>query len=440
MKNQRVRRTHSPRPDPWVYLAGTISWVLLMARYGVCRNSPDRYLSMCYSDIEALWYHRGLADGLIPYLQHDLEYPVLTGALMELGRRLAGFVPGGGVDAFFGVTSLMLFGFFLLTLRVHLQLHRPWDAFMIAASPLVVAAALVNWDTLVMFFTSAALLAWARGRHYLSGVMLGLGTAAKLYPILIFVPLAILALRASKQREFFQAVVGATLSFLAVNLPIYLMAPQGWLNFWTFNADRGADLGSFWLVLSQLGVYSGGVSLPTTVLMVVGTAGIAALMLLAPQRPRLAQGVLLIVILFLVVNKVYSPQYCLWLLPLVVLALPSWKVWFVFTAGELVYFAAVWWYLAGSLSAGDGQPRLYWLAIVIRIVVQLGLAATVVWQMWHPDRDPTRIGGSDDPNGGVFDLASDAYWLSRLLRRPEASTPSEEAPERVLAHPASDVG
>lgn len=416
----RARRPHTRRPDPWVYLAGTLSWVLLMVRYAACRGAPDRYESMCYSDIEALWYHRGLADGLIPYLQADLEYPVLTGALMDVGRRLAEFF-GGGVDAFFGVTAFLLFGFFLLTLRAHLKLHRPWDAFMIAASPLVVAAALVNWDTLVMFFTSAALLAWARSRPYMAGVMLGLGTAAKLYPILLLVPLAVLALRASKIREFIQATVGAIAAFAAVNLPVYLMAPQGWLNFWTFNADRGADLGSFWLILSQAGIYTGGVSVPIAALMVVGTLAIAALMLLAPQRPRLAQGVLLIMILFLVVNKVYSPQYCLWLLPLVVLALPSWRVWFAFTAGELIYFAAIWWYLAGNLSAGDGQPRVYWMAILIRILVQLALAITVVWHMWRPERDPVRIGGSDDPDGGIFDLAPDAGWLSRMLRRPAAA-------------------
>ena len=405
------------RPDPWVYLAGTVSWVLLMARFALFKD-VERYRSMRYSDIEALWFHRGLVDGQIPYLQHDLG----TGsdrALMEVGRRIAGFVPGHGVDAFFGATSLILFGFFLLLLWVHLRFHRPWDALMIAASPLIVAAALINWDTLVMFFTSAALLAWARRRHYLAGVMLGLGTAAKLYPILLFVPLAVLALRASRMREFWQSASMGGLAFAAVNLPVYAVAPEGWLNFWTFNADRGADLGSFWLVLSQTGTYTGGVSLPIAILMVVGTSAIGVLMLAAPHRPRLAQGVLLIVLLFVVVNKVYSPQYCLWLLPLVVLALPSWRVWAVFTAGELVYFGAIWWYLAGLLSAGDGQPRLYWLAIVLRIVVHLWLAGLVVWYMWNPERDPIRRGGHDDPDGGVFDHAPDAGWLSRVSRRPE---------------------
>lgn len=387
-----------------------------MARLAACQGA-DRYRSMCYSDIDALWFHRGLAEGKIPYLEHDLEYPVLTGALMELGRRLTGLFPGQGVDTYFGVTSLLLFAFFLGLLWVHLRLHRPWDALMIAASPLVVAAGLINWDTMVLFFTSAALLAWSRHRNYLAGAMIGLGTAAKLYPVLLFVPLAVLALRSSRMREFWQAASMAGVAFAAVNIPVYVLTPTGWMNFWTFNADRGADLGSFWLVLSQAGVYTGEISLPIAILMVVGALGIGAALLFAPQRPRLAQGVLLIVLLFVVVNKVYSPQYCLWLLPLVVLALPSWRVWAVFTLGELIYFGSIWWYLAGMLAAGDGQARLYWLAIGIRIAVHLWLALLVVWQMWHPDRDPVRTGDLDDPDGGVFDHAPDAGWLVRLTGR-----------------------
>ena len=36
-----------------------------------------------------------------------------------------------------------------------------------------------------------------------------------------------------------------------VNLPAYLSGPEQWKVFWSFNADRGADLGSVWLVIAQ---------------------------------------------------------------------------------------------------------------------------------------------------------------------------------------------
>ena len=77
----------------------------------------------------------------------------------------------------------------------------------------------------------------------------------------------------------------------------------------------------------------------------------------------------LVVAAFLMTNKVYSPQYVLWLLPLMILARPRWRDWLIFTAGELIYFVAIWWHLGGFLAPGDSSPdRIYWLSVVIRLV------------------------------------------------------------------------
>ena len=45
-------------------------------------------------------------------------------------------------------------------------------------------------------------------------------------------------------------------------------------------------------------------------------AGVAALGFRAPRPPRLASLAFLLVAGFLLVNKVWSPQYSLWLVPL----------------------------------------------------------------------------------------------------------------------------
>jgi uncharacterized membrane protein len=63
----------------------------------------------------------------------------------------------------------------------------------------------------------------------------------------------------------------------------------------------------------------------------------------------------LVVAAFLMTNKVYSPQYVLWLLPLMILARPKWRDWLIFTAGELIYFVAIWWHLGGFLSPGTAR-------------------------------------------------------------------------------------
>ncbi len=120
----------------------------------------------------------------------------------------------------------------------------------------------------------------------------------------------------------------------------------------------------------------------------------------------------LVVVAFLMTNKVYSPQYVLWLLPLLILARPQWRDWLIFTAGELVYFVAIWWHLGGLLTPGDSSAdRIYWLAVVIRLSTQSWVAIMVIRDALRPEFDPVRAGGRDDPTGGVLDGAPDAGWL-----------------------------
>ena len=152
-------------------------------------------------------------------------------------------------------------------------------------------------------------------------------------------------------------------------------------------------------------------------LMVAGTLAIGALLLLAPRRPRLAQGAFLIVTLFLLVNKVYSPQYVLWLLPLLVLARPRWLDWVLFSVAETLYFVAIWGHLGGMTASGvGGQDRLYMASVLLRIAVQLWLCVQVVRDSWQPSRDIVRHGGLDDPDGGLLDGRPDAPWLARVHR------------------------
>ena len=409
---------------PWAMLALTFSWLVLMARQIPCLRGGDAYQNQCYTDITALFYWRGVRDGLIPYLEADLEYPVLTGMLIDVTRRIVNLlggqtVPGLEGDAlahsaglFFGVSAVLMFLGFVLLVWTHLKMSRPWDALMIAISPAIMTTALINWDALVVALTSLALLAWSRRRPGWTGIWLGLGVAAKLYPLLVLVPLAVLCLRAGRWKPFFITAGTTAASWIAINLPVYLLSPEGWLNFWGFNVDRGADLGSIWYVLQLAGIQVGGVSLWIAGLMVVGTLAIGGLLLFAPQRPRLAQGVFLIVTLFLLVNKVYSPQYVLWLLPLLVLARPRWLDWTLFSVAELLYFMAIWAHIGGTTATGvGGQDRIYMAAVLLRIGVQLWLCVQVIRDAWNPARDIVRAGGLDDPDGGLLDGRPDAPWL-----------------------------
>ena len=73
-------------------------------------------------------------------------------------------------------------------------------------------------------------------------------------------------------------------------------------------------------------------------LLVVALAAVVWLGLAAPTRPRLAQLAFLCVLAFLLTTKVWSPQYSLWLVPLLALARPRWRLSLVWQFVEI----AVW--------------------------------------------------------------------------------------------------
>lgn len=421
-----------------VYLAGVV--FRLPCRITVAGHVPDSFKLMCYSDIGLLYEGRGLLQGNTPYLDSGnypvLEYPPLTGWFLELERLVTvalGAPSGYGLSAqqkvnatglFVDVNTVFLGALLLLAVwaQVRTVPERPWDAMMLAASPSVAAAALINWDLVVVALTALGCLCWARRRPVLAGVLLGLGMAAKLYPVFLLGPLLLLCLRSRRLREFGQLLAAFVVSWAVVNLPVIVLAPSAWYSFWAFNSDRSGDLGSIWYVLSLAGHPVDHLNVIAAGLFLLGCAGIGVLILLAPRRPRFGQVAFLVVAVFLMTNKVYSPQYVLWLLPLMILARPRWRDWLIFTAGELIYFAAIWWHLGGFLAPGDGEPdRIYWLAVFVRLATQGWIVFTVVRDVLRPDRDPVRRAGLDDPTGGVLDGAPDADWVHRLRRSPRSA-------------------
>ncbi len=106
------------------------------------------------------------------------------------------------------------------------------------------------------------------------------------------------------------------------------------------------------------------------------------------RRPRLPQLCFLTLALFLVLNKVYSPQYVLWLLPFAVLARPRWRAFLVWQAAEIIYFLGIWMYLLGDPSGRTGKGLefgAYAIALAIRDVSVLALCALVVVDILRPE-------------------------------------------------------
>ncbi|GAC1323220.1 MAG: glycosyltransferase 87 family protein [Mycobacteriales bacterium] len=391
-----------------------------------CRVHPwsqeYQYTRLCYTDVFALYYAEGLAKGERPYLDHPVEYPVVIGGLMQAAASTVRVLPAPlRARGFYDLTALFLAGCALVVTLTTSRLagrRRPWDAAMVALAPVLIVEGTINWDLAAAALTGLAMLAWARRRPGWAGVFLGLGTATKLYPALLLLALFLLCLRAGRLRPWVTATAAAAAAWLVVDVPVWVAAPGGFARFFAFSRTRGVDWGSLWYAVEHVrgraldSVVAGGspARLNALVMMslVLGLVGIALLALRAARRPRLAQVVFLVLVAFLLTNKVYSPQYSLWILPLAVLARPRWTTFLAWQLGEVLEFAGVFYYLIGIDKGGQGLPFAWFLgSVLLRDALLLGLATLVVREVLHPQLDVVRRDEVDDPAGGVLDEAPD---------------------------------
>ncbi|WP_407646803.1 glycosyltransferase family 87 protein [Allosaccharopolyspora coralli] len=425
------------------------------------RNSTQ-YTAMCYSDIVPRFGVGDLApDDAFPYktsfVENEgtpqervryMEYPVLTGLFQWVNAKITdGWVTFAErtplpssvpVVVYFNATALWLAGAWLTTIwaLVALCRRRVWDAVLAAVSPLVLVHAFTNFDTLATAGALTGLLAWARRRPVLAGVLFGLGGAAKLFPLFLLGPILVLCLRSGRVQEAVKAILVAAGTWLAVNLPIMLAYPAGWWEFFRLNSERPADPDSLYNVVEyftgwagfdgelQFGQAPSVLNAVSLVLFLGACAAIGWLALAAPYRPRLAQLCFLVVAAFLLTNKVWSPQYSLWLVPLAVLAIPRWRLLAVWMLLDAMVWAPRMYYYLGV--GNKGLPEGWFLgAVVVRDVVVVLLCVLIVREILAPAHDkvraalrpPGRDSTVDDPCGGPFDGTPDRFVLPGLKGR-----------------------
>jgi len=450
-------------PGP-VLIGLSVLGVLLGLRQKLpCNNGhpkPDvGWTHVCYSDVLALYGGRGLGNGSWPYVQNTtVEYPVLIGLSMALiGLPIHALAVRGSLDGiahalgfatvdqgviFFWETAvvhgLLVVGTTAMLLR--LRRDRPGDVLLWAVGPSVLLAFTVNWDMLAVAPAIGALLAWSRGRVVLAGVLIGVGTAAKLFPVLFLLPLVVLCLRhrtVAARLVAARLVGAAAVTWLVLNLPVALANRAGWWTPYRFSTERWIDWGTLYYLTDHLtpplgwhdAVWPFIGSVPhlnrtSLVVFLLACAGITALILLAPRPPRVAAMAFLVVAAFLLTNKVWSQQFVLWLVPLAVLARPRRTGLAVWQAVEVAYLFA----FLRVVIAGKDDYVLVQTALARYLAIAV-LAALVVAEALRPERDPVRGADLADPDAGPL-----APWPPP----PRPSAEPEPEPE-VAADAAGSV-
>jgi hypothetical protein len=313
------------------------------------------------SDVPVYLHYATLVrGGAVPYRDFAFEYP--PAALPPI--LLPVYMSWNFATSFavlMGVCGAGCLALVATALRdVEASPARTWAALLIVGgSPLVLGSLFDTrfdlWPTLLAL---GALVALVQERPLVTGALLGLGFAAKLWPVALL-PIAVVHLW---RRRGSDSALGAVITFLAVAaacfVPFALLAPHGLRAMFADQLDRPLQvesLGSAVLMAAQhfgmrplttidshgaqaLSGHGAGLAADLSAVLEVATV-IVIWIVFARRRNAGGEAVLLAaaatVAALVAFDKVLSPQYLIWLVPFVALV----RGWLGVLAGALLLLA-----------------------------------------------------------------------------------------------------
>jgi len=371
-----------------VLIIAFLGALLSFAKFDHCFNTnfatPDVYTHACYSDLPALFGARDLVHHLWPYssASNSVEYPPITGLVMWVSS-----LPTHSDTIYFlinvGLIALLFMGTVLLVAKLKPEL---W--YLLPLAPAVIASLYINWDLWAVASAVLAIYYFDRRLYDYSAIALGLSIATKFFPIVLLVPSALIFYRRSQLRDLIRYIFVTAGIWLLINAPFIIFNQRGWLRFFTMNRERGVDFGSLWYALNLFGISTSNVNWLSILLFLIGVSAYAVYFFGLGELPSLAQSAFIVVAIFTISSKVYSPQYVLWLTPLAILAMRDKKdraAFWVWQGAELIYHLAIWEYLASYSGSHFGLPaRAYATATLIRIAATIYFTVRISTRSTHP--------------------------------------------------------
>ncbi len=336
--------------------------------------------------LDTVEYHRygnAMLDGQVPYRDFGIEYP--PGALPVFAA------PAIGHDGFSlynrefqilmalcGIGALFAMTWALRSLAASAERMAAALAFA-ALAPLVLGSVILyRYDLWPATLAVGGLAAVLAGRERLGFASLGLGIAAKVFPAVLLPPAFAYVWRTRGRREALLCLSAAAAVVTVVILPFLALAPHGVWDSVVRQATRPLQIESLASAVLLAGHQVGGLaitmessrgsqnlsgSLPdalgtaSSAFLVVALLGIWAAAARGPATPeRLVRFSAASVVAFVSLGKVLSPQFLIWLIPLVPLvrgrrglaasgllglALLLTQLWFPIRYWDLVAFAAL---------------------------------------------------------------------------------------------------
>jgi uncharacterized membrane protein len=307
-----------------------------------------------------------MLSGSVPYRDFNSEYPPLALLAFLLPALIRGSNPSYSL---FLAGEMMLFDlaiiYFVADIAGHLRLGvkktlAVYTVIFLAVGPIMA----VRFDLMPAALVIAALWAFIKGKNLPAWIFTALGVAGKIYPLIIAPALGLYLLRNRQFKALFTGVAAFALTLMVSCLPFFLMSPGGFIRILTYHGERGIQCESTWASALLLYASAGGPEvegvfgfgswnissaladqLATLAFPLTAMALLAVYVFyfwrLLKQTPRTwydASGIeadsarfiigyaTLAITLFMVFNKVFSPQFLIWLIPTVSLLSAKWQI------------------------------------------------------------------------------------------------------------------
>ncbi len=265
-----------------------------------------------YTDILSIYYRNVIpTNNGIPYHDYYLEYPAIPAILI--------WVSGHAPTAEYYMATMAFLMFFFVIAAVYflyrtctefgLDRGRIIPFFIMAPSFLVMA--FFNWDILAVCFVSAAIYCALKKKSRLTGLCLGLGFAAKNYPLLL---LPAFLKEEQSWNDRFEMLLTTVLGGLIPNLPFIFIDFPSWLNALLSRKVVYVE-DSIWMVIRYYRL----INQDWLVNVVVWSLIVLGILHITFSRKSLLLKVWVIIAVTVLIFPSYPPQYDLWLLPLFVL-------------------------------------------------------------------------------------------------------------------------
>ena len=297
--------------------------------------------------LDTVEYHRygdAMASGHVPYRDFAVEYP--PGALPAFGLPAVGRPSFSFYNREFqilmalcGVGSLAAMSVALRELGASAERTAAALGFFALAPLALGSVILYRYDLWPTFLTVAGLAGVLARRERLGFAALGLGIAAKAFPAVVIPPAVAYVWRTRGRREALLCLGAAAAVVAIVVLPFLALAPHGVWDSIVRQTTRPLQIESLGAALLLAAHHAGGLgltldssrgsqnlvgSLPhafgaaSSALLVLALVGIWVAAARGPAAPeRLVRWSAASVAAFVALGKVLSPQFLIWLLPLV---------------------------------------------------------------------------------------------------------------------------